>query len=182
MRPRPPHPGASLVHEGATFDLYQTDVPKRGGGAVRRELIWHGGAVVILPITDDGRVVLIKNKRYAVDQELIELAAGTIEASETPETTARRELQEETGYTASTFQELCHFYTSPGCSNHHLTAFVATGLTRGEQSLDATEKITVITAAFDEVLALITRGEILDAKTIATVLAYDLARRRQGTA
>ncbi len=173
---RPPiDSDARLLHSGVKFDLYQVEVSTRAGGKKERELIWHGGSVVMLPILDDGQVLLIRNKRHSIGRTLVELPAGTIEADDTSaEAAARRELQEETGYTASTLTELCHFYTTPGFSNHHLIAFLATGLNEGQQKLDAEEDIVVIKATLDQVLSMIVSKEIIDAKTMATVFYYQL--------
>ncbi len=146
------------------------DVP--GRGLVRRELVVHPGAVTILPLLDPRTVVMIRNYRFSVGAELLELPAGTLEPPELPIDCAARELQEETGYRADRFEPLCEFYTTPGFTNEHMHVFVATGLTRMEQQLDATEQIRVETMPLTDALAATIDGRIVDGKTIASLQVY----------
>ena len=137
-----------------------------------RHVIVHPGAVGILPLLDDGRVVLLRQYRVAVDSYLIELPAGTLEPGEEPIVTARRELIEETGYTAGTMKPLITFYTSPGILREKLHLFVATGLTPGKSALEDGEDIELLIAEWDEIREWIARGEITDAKTLIGLLHY----------
>ena len=141
-------------------------------------VIDHPGAVCILPIFPDGRVLLICNRRAAVNQELIELPAGTLEPGEAPENTARRELQEETGYHAKTMKALLQFWMSPGILRERMHLFLAQGLTPGPQSLQEGERIRPLVIHWGEALAMVESGRIQDAKTIAGLLYFDLFRRR----
>jgi ADP-ribose pyrophosphatase len=143
-----------------------------------REVIIHPGAVVILPILDDGRICLIRNYRIAIDRELIELPAGTRELQEAPILTARRELQEETGYTAASLEPLCEFLMSPGILDERMHAFVATGLSAGTPALEQGEQIQNLLATWQEVQAWMAAGKIEDAKTITTLLFYLQTRSR----
>src|SRR5690554_1307577 len=88
------------------------DVPQRG--KIRREVVVHPGAVLVIPLLAGDQVVMIRNRRYSVDRELLELPAGTLEPPEPPQACAARELEEETGYRAAVIEPLCKFYTSPG--------------------------------------------------------------------
>lgn len=142
------------------------------GREFRREVVQHPGAVVILPILDDGRVCLIRNYRVAVGQWLYELPAGTLEPGEPPIQTAQRELIEETGYRCSSIQPLCEFFMSPGILNERMHAFVAKGLTDGATELEAGEQITNHLATPAEVDSLLTSGKLQDAKSIAAWLYY----------
>ena len=141
-----------------------------------RETIQHPGAVVILPLLEDGRVCLLRNYRVAVDETLIELPAGTLEEGEPPIATAARELAEETGYTAAHIKPLAEMLMSPGILNERMHIFLATGLTEGAAALEAGEEIEKFVVAWEEALAMIDDGRIKDAKTIAALLLYD--RRR----
>ncbi len=141
-------------------------------GVVHRELVVHPGAVVILPLAEDGTVVLIRNYRFAVGCELLELPAGTLEAGEEPIACAARELEEETGYRAERIVPLARFYTSPGFTDERMHAFVATGLSRTEQRLDATEQIRVETMPLSGALAATLDGRIVDGKSIAALHVY----------
>jgi ADP-ribose pyrophosphatase len=146
------------------------------GQAVTRSHLRHPGICVIAPISDDGSIVLMRQYRYAADEYLWELSAGTLEGreenarmipTETPEECARRELLEETGYEARVWEKVCECYVMPGIGDELLHVFFARGLTRREQSLDEGEIITELRAfSPEELRAMIERGEIRDAKTL----------------
>lgn len=142
------------------------------GRKVAREVVIHPGAVVILPLLEDGRVVMIRQLRHAVDQTLLELPAGTLEADEQPMDCAVRELEEETGYRAAAIEPLTTFYTSPGVLSETMYAFVARGLTHVGQRLDETERIDVECMTLDDVAHLLRGGKLRDGKTIAALATY----------
>lgn len=144
-----------------------------------RETIQHPGAVVILPLLDDGRVCLIRNFRIAVGESLVELPAGTLEPPEPPEIAAARELEEETGYRADVIQPLFRFFMSPGILNERMHVYLAAGLREGPSKLEAGELIERLVVGWPEALAMCDDGRIQDAKTIAALLWYD---RRQAAA
>ena len=127
---------------------------------------------------DDDTIVLIRNRRYAIGQTLIELPAGTLEPHEDPMNCAGRELVEETGYLADRLEFLSTYYTSPGVLSERMYAFAAYGLTASLKALEQGEEIEVMPTPWNEVLELIQDGRIQDAKTIATVLMFDKFRRR----
>ncbi len=160
------------VYHGVRFDVYGMELPTKSGRKIRRELIVHPGAVVILPILDDDRIVMIRNERFAIGQTLWELPAGTLEPNEPPKVTAGRELIEETGYQANVIEPLFSFYTTPGFCNELMYAFVAKDLKHIGQKLEESEKITVEALSWKEVLTLIQDGILCDGKTIATLLYY----------
>lgn len=161
---------ATCLREGVRFDLYRVDVPGPDGKTHTREFIHTPGSVVILPMLDDDTVVLIRNRRPAVDQVLWELPAGTLEPNEDPQACAARELIEETGFEASTITKLTAFFPSPGVSNEFMHAYRADGLTEVGQDLDDAEEISVHPVKITEALGLIRRGEIVDAKSVAILL------------
>lgn len=144
------------------------------------EIIVHPGAAVVLPVLDDGRLVLIANFRLAVDEELIELPAGTLDPHEPPELCAKRELAEETGYRAGRIEPLATFYSTPGILNERMYAFLATDLTPGERALEASERIRVTPMTHGEAMQAICDGRIKDAKTMVALLYYDRFVRGQG--
>jgi ADP-ribose pyrophosphatase len=167
------HRGRLLTVEVLSFDA-------AAGDRVEREVVHHPGAVVILPVLDDDRVVLIRNDRIAVGQTLWELPAGTLEPGEDPAAAAARELGEETGYRPARVRPLTSFYTSPGFLDERLYAFVAEGLVDEGQRLEPGEDIEVRTLTVGEVLAMIDDGRIEDGKTIAVVLAWWRRERAEG--
>lgn len=142
------------------------------GEPVPNDIVLHPGGTVILPITDDGRVVMVRNWRWSINRELLELPAGTIEPLEEPEDCACRELEEETGYSCGKIRPLCRFYSSPGVMTELLYAFLATELQAGQQNLAPDEKITIEIMSFDELDHAIREGQIMDGKTLATLLYY----------
>lgn len=166
-----------VVLRGRRFDVERREVPARGGGTELRELVVHPGSVVLLPVLDDGRLVLIRNHRHVLGEVLWELPAGTRERGEEPRVCAARELEEETGYRARRLEPLLDFYLAPGVSDERMWAFRAEGLEPTAQRLDATEQIEVHPTAPEAVVEMIRRGEIVDAKTVATVLFHLLPRR-----
>lgn len=156
------------------------------GQTVTRSHLRHPGICVIAPMTDDGEIVLMRQYRYAANEWLWELSAGTLEGreengrmipTETPEECARRELLEETGYEAREWEKVCECYAMPGMSDELMHVFFARGLTQREQALDEGEIIAELRAfSREELRALIARGEIRDAKTLVG-LFYALSVR-----
>ncbi|MFT3788748.1 MAG: NUDIX hydrolase [Tepidisphaeraceae bacterium] len=142
------------------------------GKRVKREVIVHGGSVVILPLLSETEILLIRNYRYAVRKYLLELPAGTLEKGEDPTNCAGRELQEETGYLAGRIKSLGHFYASPGITSEKMYAFAAYDLQKTVQNLDEGEEIEVVPTKIDDALAMIRTGEIEDGKTIAALLMW----------
>lgn len=142
------------------------------GNLHQREVVKHPGAVVVLPVLDDGRICLIRNYRVAVDQELLELPAGTLEPEIPPITQAQRELAEETGFRCTSIAPLCEFYMSPGILDEHMYAFVARGLSLGEAARETGEEMENALYSPDALRELIRQNQIRDAKTLAVLLQY----------
>lgn len=166
------HDEKPLLHQGVRVAVRGVQLPRPGADPQRREVVEAADAVVILPLMNDGRVVLIKNRRYAVKQTLWELPAGTLEPGEDPAAAAPRELTEETGYAAGRIKPMTHFFPAPGFCTECLHAFCATDLAHVGQDLDATEDIQAVPTAWADALAMIREGTIRDAKTIATLLYH----------
>jgi len=159
------------------FSLEHREYAVDGGTIVARDVVVHPGAVVILPVLADGSIVMIRNYRWSIGQQLWELPAGTREPNESAVQTARRELEEETGYRAGHLQPLVTFFASPGIMTEEMSVFVATDLKRCEQSLQGDERIIVEVvqawALRDSLLA----GDLRDGKTIATLGMYFLKQQ-----
>jgi ADP-ribose pyrophosphatase len=143
----------------------------------KREVVVHPGAVVVLAIDDQGRVLLIRNRRYAIDQILVELPAGTLEKKEDPMNCAGRELLEETGYLARRLKPIGSYFTSPGILTEKMYAFAAYDLQKKQTALEEGEEIELEPTPMDEALRMIADGRIQDGKTIATLLMYDRFHR-----
>jgi len=145
----------------------------------KREVVAHPGAVVVLGLLPEDRVVLIRNRRYAVNDTLLELPAGTLEKGEDPMNCAGRELLEETGYLAHRLKSIGWFYTSPGILSEKMYAFVAYDLEKQKTALEEGEEIETEPTALSEALAMTTDGRIVDGKTIATLLMFERQHLRQ---
>lgn len=160
--------------KGSRFDVYQLELAPRSAGkpVQKRELIVHPGAVVVLPVLDD-KLILIRNKRWSVNEVLWELPAGTLEPPESPAVCAGRELIEETGYEAGSIEPLVDFYSSPGFCTELLYCFVARNLRHVGQQLEETEDIVVEPLKLDRVLDMVRTNEIRDGKSIAAILYYN---------
>jgi ADP-ribose pyrophosphatase len=136
-------------------------------------VVVHPGAVVILPFLDEKTILLIRNRRYAISQILLELPAGTLEKGEAPMNCAGRELLEETGYLATRLRPIGNFFTSPGILSEKMYAFAATGLEKRQSALEEGEEIEVESTPWEQAIDMIRTGQIQDGKTIATLLLYE---------
>jgi ADP-ribose pyrophosphatase len=173
--------GDELLFHGPRVDFILRPQTTKSGRVRQREVVLHPGAVIILPVLDDGRIVLIRNHRHTVHETLLELPAGTLERDanavpEDPLACATRELTEETGYRAAKIEPFGWFYTSPGILTEKMYAFIATGLTPGAQELEDNEQIEVAIMSPDQVRNSIQENRIIDAKSIATLLKYMMSR------
>ena len=167
-----------LIFDGKVVHLYQDTVRLPDGAESVREYVKHIGAVCILPLTDDGEVILERQYRYAVRQILTEIPAGKLDApGEDPLEAARRELREETGATAREMIPLGDYYGSPAIMGERIRMFVAKGLTFGETEFDEDEFLEVFRLPLEEAEAAVLRGEIPDGKTQAAILRAAAMRR-----
>ena len=163
---------AEVVFRGKVFSVSRHVAVEPGGIAVVREVIHHGGSAVILPLLEDGRVVLIRQFRLPAGGFLWELPAGSLDRGETPLQTARRELAEETGYRASSWRKLMEFFPSPGFLDEKMTLFLAQKVRPGEPSPEGDEKIQVKSFHPAEWQDMIRSGQIRDAKTLVGLLYW----------
>jgi ADP-ribose pyrophosphatase len=165
-----------VLYEGRILRLEVDRIRFADGGEGRREVVRHGGAVVLLPLTDDGRVLLVRQYRYPTAEILLELPAGTLERGEEPAACAARELEEETGHRAGELISLGAFYSAPGFSDEKLHGFLARGLKPShELTADDDEHLDLVSMPVDELFKAVADGVVRDAKTLATLL---LARSR----
>ncbi|MEX2584151.1 MAG: NUDIX hydrolase [Gemmatimonadota bacterium] len=170
-----------VVHQGRIVRLSIDTVRYPDGSTGELEMVRHSGAAAILPVLDtlpdpDPRIVLVRQFRYAAGGFLYEVPAGRPDRVGEPwEECARRELQEETGYSAATLRPLTSILTTPGFTDEKIHLFLATDLTAGETGFDDDEFMECVTLRYSEALELVSSGRISDAKTICTLLvARDL--------
>lgn len=167
-----------LIFDGKVVHLYKDTVRLPDGAESVREYVKHIGAVCILPLTDDGEMILERQYRYAVRQILTEIPAGKLDApDEDPLEAAKRELREETGATAREMIPLGDYYGSPAILGERIRMFLAKGLTFGETEFDEDEFLEVFRLPLDEAEAAVLRGEIPDGKTQAAILRAAAMRR-----
>ncbi len=163
--------GEETIYRGKLLTIRKDRVRLPNGLETVREVVVHSGAVAIVPLLPDGRVILVRQYRYAAGRVLLEIPAGTLDQpGEAPADTAARELAEETGYTATDYRELTAFFTAPGFCTEKITVYLATGLTHGAQDQMEDEDIALEIVPLADAPALIASGDIADAKTIAGLL------------
>jgi ADP-ribose pyrophosphatase len=163
------------VYFGKFLHLKKDIVKLPDGNSTYREYLIHPGAVAIMPILNDGRILLERQFRYPVDAAMIEIPAGKLELGEDPLLCAQRELLEETGYSAKSWEFLGRIHPVISYSTEIIDIYLAKDLTLGERALDEGEFLDVFAATLDEMHAWIAEGKITDVKTI--ISAYHLAKR-----
>lgn len=168
-----------VIYTGQKIRLEVHHLQDDEGRRTEREVCVHPGAVVILPFLDEQTILLIRNRRYAISQILLELPAGTLDKGESPMNCAGRELQEETGYLAARLTPLVNFFPSPGVLSEKMYGFVARDLRKTSSALELGEEIEVEPTQFAEAIRMIRDGQITDGKTIACLLMFDRFHRPQ---
>lgn len=165
------------VFDGRVFNV-TVDTVIEGDVTYYREVVHHPGSAVIVPVHDDGTVVLVRQYRHPTVRYLLELPAGTLDHRERPEAGAARELEEELGLVAERLEKLSEFFVSPGFLEEKMWLYLATGLSEGRPQPDEDEILEVVRMPIGEALEMITSGEIQDSKTIIGLM---LAAPRVGS-
>ena len=160
------------VYDGALLHVRRDTVRLPDGGSATREYVVHPGAVLILPVLSDGRLVVERQHRYPLNRVFLEFPAGKLDPGEAPLATAQRELLEETGYTAARWWRLGVIHPIVSYSTEAIEFYVAEDLTHVGRRLDEGEFLDVLTMSGDAMLAALDRGDITDAKTVAALLMY----------
>ena len=161
---------SEVLFEGRVVTLTKDTALLENGKTATREVVHHHGGACIVPYFEDGTICMVRQFRYAMQQELWELPAGKLDPGEDHRPAALRELSEETGLEAGELTYLGHIYASPGFCDEALHMYLARDLTRARQHLDEDEFLDVVTMPFDTLVEQVMSGEITDAKTVATVL------------
>ncbi len=163
----------TLVKHGAIIDLYDDTIKTQAGNIVHYDFIGHKGAAAVLPVRSDGKILMVKQYRNAVDRLTLEIPAGGKNgAEEPPYNCAMRELEEETGYKTDKLEPLIEIYTTFAFCNEKISIFVAENLIPSHQYLDEDEFIDVEAFSVEELTEMILNGTIMDGKTISAILAY----------
>jgi ADP-ribose pyrophosphatase len=165
-------PNEREIYAGKVVTLRLRSAPQSDGGTRVLEIVEHVPGAAVVAVDDDGLVLLVRQPRPAVGHNLLELPAGLVDPGERPIDAARRELEEETGFTAQHLEPLVRFYTSPGFSTELIHIFIATGLTECAVEQDAEEEIELVRMPLDEAIEQVLSGELSDGKTVAGLLAY----------
>lgn len=172
--------GETLVYKTKLLELYEDRLELPNGTQVVYDLLKHSGGAGVLPIDEHGKLVLIKQYRNSVDEEVYEIPAGLRETDDpTGEMCARRELEEETGYHAVSLEFIAQVYGAIGFSNELTDIFLAEHLTPCERHLDPTEFIEIYHFELEEALQMIRNKEIVDAKTVIAILYYQTKLQQQ---
>jgi ADP-ribose pyrophosphatase len=169
-----------IVYRGPVFSVTTDDVEEPNGVRARRDVIHHSGSVVVLAVDDSGAIPLVlleRQYRHAATDYLWEIPAGRIDPGEHELKAAKRELVEETGYTAARWRRILKFYASPGFVAETMSVFLATGLRAGEAQPEADEVIHIRMVPLPTAVRMVLSGSIRDAKTISSVLWLDLISR-----
>jgi ADP-ribose pyrophosphatase len=167
---------SKTVFRGPVFSVVSQQVQEPDGVRVRRDIVEHPGSIVILAVDDSGqtpRVLLERQYRHAAADRLWELPAGSLDPGEEPLSAARRELLEETGYSAAKWQKALYFFVSPGFLTESMQVFLATGLKKGKAQPEEDERIALRFFPLKQAVQMAVSGKIIDAKTIAPLLWLD---------
>ena len=161
-----------LVHNGRMIDFYSDTIEIEGGKITTFDFINHKGASAMIPVDQDGNILMVRQYRNAVDQYTLEIPAGGLNPGEDNRTCAIRECEEETGYKAGEVFHLLDLYTTVAFSNEKISIYYTSEITPSSQNLDEDEFVTLERHSVEELTKMILNGEIVDAKTIAGILAY----------
>jgi ADP-ribose pyrophosphatase len=168
-----------VAFRGPVFSVTSESVREPNGITARRDVVRHPGSVVILAVDDKQRVLLERQYRYAAAEYLWELPAGRIDRRERPLAAAKRELKEETGYTARRWRRLLFYYASAGFLDETMAVYLAEGLKRGEAQPEADESIRTRFFPLRQLARMAASGKLTDGKTISAVLVYAARTRQQ---
>ena len=163
---------SEVVYHGRLFDVSRDTIAMDGGITATRETLIHPGAVCMVPVTDEGRLLLVTQYRHAAGRRLLELPAGTLEKGEAPGDAVARELQEEVGQRPGRVEKLGGFYVAPGYTSEYIHLYVCSELQPSVLEGDEDEDIEIESLTADEALGAIESGDICDAKSVIGILQW----------
>lgn len=162
-----------LVHKGAIIDYYQDTIKIPNGNIAKWDYIKHKGAAAVVAVKDDGKLLMVRQYRNALDRETLEIPAGGLNSVDEPtDIAAARELEEEAGYTAGKLELLISIRTTVAFCDEKIDVYLATDLKRSKQHLDEDEYLDVETYSIEELIQMVYDCKIQDGKTVAALLAY----------
>lgn len=169
---------SEILYKGKVFDHQVDEIEYKSGNKGIREIAIHPGGAVVIPVKDDGKIILVKQFRYPLQKTLIEFPAGKLEKGEDPLICATRELEEETGYKAKEIKKLGEIFTAPGYCTEILHIYSAKGLTPGNHNREEGElEMEILELTVEEIEKMIISGKINDAKTIVGMYYIDLQNK-----
>jgi len=168
----------TLIAKGSIIDYYHDTIAIPNGNTATWDFVNHNGAAAVIAIRDDGKVLMVKQWRNALDRYTLEIPAGGLNSGEPTDVAAIRELKEETGYIANSFEKILTINTTVAFCNEKIDIYLATKLEKGEQELDEDEFLGVEAYELDELLKMIDEGIIMDSKTICAIQKYAIITKR----
>lgn len=164
---------SDIIFSGKVFDIQIDKIQYDSGNTAPREVVLHNGGSVVVAVTNENKIIIVKQYRYPFNKWMLELPAGKIDKDEDPLHCAGRELTEETGYKASNIEKLGAISTTPGFCTEMLHIYLATGLTAGEYAREEGEEgMEILELPIEEIKNMIMAGEIIDGKTIAGIFYF----------
>lgn len=165
--------GRELKHTGSILKMYDDTIKTPNGNIAHWDFVEHSGAAAVVPVTEDGKILMVRQYRNALDRFTLEIPAGGINGGEPSDIAAARELEEETGYKSSNITKLISIVTAVAFCNEIIDVYVAKDLVKTQQNLDEDEFIDVAAYSLDELKKMIKEEKIQDSKTISALLAYE---------
>lgn len=161
-----------LIYKGHIVNVYEDTMQLPDGRTAKWDFIEHKGAAAIIPVDNDGKIIMVRQYRNAPEQYVLEIPAGGLNPGEDMKTCAARELEEETGYRSENIEHLIDIHTTVGFCNEKIGIYCAFDLIQSQQKLDEDEYVVIEKYSLDELVSLIYNGTITDGKTVSGILAY----------
>jgi ADP-ribose pyrophosphatase len=167
------------IFKGRAINLRVDTILTADGRETTREIVEHVECISVVPVDNNGDILLVRQYRKAVEQEMLEIPAGLIDPGEDPETAVKREMQEETGFLPQRVERLCGLYSTPGYSTEYIYLYLATDLKPSRLTAEDTAGIQLVRVKPRQIAKMIESGEICDSKTIAALMYYLDCRRKR---